>query len=408
MSLYSVAILSDRALVDTAVALLDAGHRTTALLLAHLAEIEARGLHAPAGYASMYAYCVGALRMSEDAALKRIRAARAARRFPALFDAIAEARLHLSAVVLLAPHLTEENVDALIAAATHRSKAAIAVLLAERFPRPDLPTTLRPEPTPTPPSPELVPGQLVPGPVAGPVARLTPLAPQRVALQVTLAGETHDKLVRAQALLRHRLPSGDIAAVLDHALEALLATLEKQKFAKTDRPRPAAAARAARRGHRRVPNAVKRAVHARDGERCAFVSADGVRCGETGFLEYDHIDPVALGGASTVAGVRLLCATHNRHEAQRRLGAASMPAKPAAAAPPPPPWPAPAPDFDAEVLLGLRGLDVKLADARQALAASAPVPAATLEERMRAALAALRTLYVRRCTEDGPVWRTAG
>ena len=58
---------------------------------------------APAGYPSMHAYCVHELRMSEDVASKRIHAARAARNFPAIFAAVADGRLHLSGVCLLAP-----------------------------------------------------------------------------------------------------------------------------------------------------------------------------------------------------------------------------------------------------------------------------------------------------------------
>ena len=48
--------------------------------------------------------------------------------------ALAAGRLHLSAIVLLAPHLTAENADELVAAAEHKSKAEVQLLLAQRFP----------------------------------------------------------------------------------------------------------------------------------------------------------------------------------------------------------------------------------------------------------------------------------
>ncbi|HEY3215819.1 MAG TPA: HNH endonuclease, partial [Candidatus Eisenbacteria bacterium] len=111
---------------------------TTAALLAHLAEVDARKLYLPAAYPSMYAYCVGELGLCEQAAFKRILAARTARRFPAIFDMVADGRLHLRAVVLLAPHLAEETADDLLAAATHKSKAEIERLLAASFPRADV------------------------------------------------------------------------------------------------------------------------------------------------------------------------------------------------------------------------------------------------------------------------------
>ena len=48
--------------------------------IADIAEFDARKLFRPAGFSSMFAYCVGHLRRSEVAAYKRIRVARAARR----------------------------------------------------------------------------------------------------------------------------------------------------------------------------------------------------------------------------------------------------------------------------------------------------------------------------------------
>ncbi|MBZ0231213.1 MAG: hypothetical protein K8M05_02610, partial [Deltaproteobacteria bacterium] len=125
--------------------------------------------------------------------------------------------------------------------------------------------------------------------------------------------------LRAQALLRHRNPSGDLEVVLDRALDALLAKLEKEKFGKTSRPR-AAKARAADADPRYVPNEVKRVVSERDGMRCAFVSDEGVRCTERGFLELDHRTLVCRGGQPTVEGTRILCRPHNQYEAERLLG----------------------------------------------------------------------------------------
>ena len=66
----------------------------TAQLLAHLAELDARREYLPAGYHSMFAYCVGELELSEDATLKRLQAMRAIRQYPVLFDALAEGHLH--------------------------------------------------------------------------------------------------------------------------------------------------------------------------------------------------------------------------------------------------------------------------------------------------------------------------
>src|SRR5205814_702574 len=103
---------------------------STARLLAHIAESDARRRHVALGYPSMHAYCVQKLHLSEDAANKRIRAARTARRFPAIFEGVADGRLHLSGVCLLAACLTSGNADELLKAAAHQTRAAIAELLA--------------------------------------------------------------------------------------------------------------------------------------------------------------------------------------------------------------------------------------------------------------------------------------
>ena len=50
-----------------------------------------------------------ALGFTEDEAYKRIHAARVARKHPAIFGAVAEGRLNLTGILLLAPHLTGGN-----------------------------------------------------------------------------------------------------------------------------------------------------------------------------------------------------------------------------------------------------------------------------------------------------------
>ena len=349
---------------------------STAEFLADLAEVDVRRLYVPAGYPSMYEYCVGALHLSEQAAYKRILTARTARRFPAIFGALADGRLHLTAVVLLAPHLREATADELLAAATHQSKAAIERLLAERFPRPDmlscvapLPvvpaaqgTALQAEPVavqlspeivagvPTAPaargpqaepvgaqlSPEIVAGQhsLEPAPAplppVGPRSRVQPLAPQRFGVQFTMSQSEYDDLCYAQALLGHQVPAGDVAPVFARALKALIPQLERQKFAATPKPRPGH--RASRAETRHIPAEVKRAVWERDGGQCTFVSPTGHRCSARTRLEFDHVEAFARGGEATVSGIRLRCRPHNQFAAERTFGTEFMRNKRLAAA----------------------------------------------------------------------------
>jgi hypothetical protein len=68
-------------------------------------------------------------------------------------------------------------------------------------------------------------------------AVVEPLAAERYRVQLTISGETHEKLRRAQDLLRHQVPDGDLATVFDRAITLLVSELERKKCAMVSRPR---------------------------------------------------------------------------------------------------------------------------------------------------------------------------
>lgn len=442
MSSYSLKHVADQELLRELAALNSQDRCTTARLLAHLSEVDARRLYAPKAWPSMFVYCVRELRMSEDVAAKRIRAARAARRFPGIFAAIADGRLHLSGVALLAKHLTPENADELVPAAMNRTKSEIELLLAERFPQADVPTVLRglastpanffPAPGPVENWPVLQPDasaapttpftgneSAMPGPttpVTTPQARMVPLAPQRFALQITLTQETHDQLRYAQALLGHAVPSGDLEQVLKRALDVLVERLEQRKFARHAR---SGVRRGAPKG-RHIPALVRRAVFERDGGQCTFTSDAGMRCEARDRLEFDHVVPMARGGLTTGSNLRLRCRAHNQHEAEQAFGAGFMRAKREASrrsavdarvrriatqqrarrnetetSPHEPAATDARAAREAELIPWLRQLGYKAEEARLGAEAGAKLTEASLEQRVRAALNALAPACVR-------------
>jgi hypothetical protein len=409
---YSLSHLSDESLLRSLIALVAQERATTAEMLAHIAEVDERKLYLPAGYPSMFAYCVGELHFSEDAAAKRIQAARAARRFPVIFAAVASGRLHLSGVVLLAPHLVEETAADLIAAAGHRTKSEIEQLLANWFPKSDLLTWVAGMPA-GPGGEEHAPGhvddpqvvaksgadsaQLVPERVES-HDRLTPLSSRSVALQATLTPATSEKLRYAQELLGHSVPEGDIDRLLARVLDLAIPQLEKQKFGATPRPR---AGNGKSSNPRTIPARVRRAVWKRDGGRCTFVGEGGHRCEARKPLQFDHTLEVARGGEATVENVRLLCRAHNQHAAERTFGAEFMRRKRITAAE----FRAAARvradarrtaraanqgDDDNDVVPWLRALGFSAAEARRGAERCQHMPDAPLEERVRHALSCFR------------------
>lgn len=108
-TVYRFEDLPDDALVARTRAIVGQSNQTLAALLAHLGEVEARGLHRQRACASLYTYCINELRMSEDAAFRRARAARIARAFPAALDRVAAGEIHLTGLLMIGPHLTDEN-----------------------------------------------------------------------------------------------------------------------------------------------------------------------------------------------------------------------------------------------------------------------------------------------------------
>jgi HNH endonuclease len=359
--------LTDPELIAEAKRLARCEREATAQLVAHLAELAARRLYLAAGFPSLFIYCREVLELSEQSTYNRIEAARAARRFPVILDMLSEAALTLATVRLLAPHLTADNHQELLKAASCRSKREVEQLLARCFPQPDVPDSVRkvraampaspavpresgepqllvatgavvnqavmeshalsvassaanplvPGPMPKPLAPGSTPVPFVPGPT--PRQAVRPLAEDRYEVRFTAPASTCEKLKLAQDLLRHAVPTGDIAEVVDRALTALLENLAKTKFAATSHPRPGPGSGPGA-GSRHIPADVRRKVWLRDQGRCSFTSTAGRRCGTRGFLEFHHVQPYAAGGQATADNIQLRCRAHNGYEADLYFG----------------------------------------------------------------------------------------
>ena len=361
--------LSDDDLVVAVKSLARCEREATASLIAYLAELDGRRLYLAAGFSSLFTYCCEVLRLSEPAAYNRIEAARTAKRFPVILRMLGEGSLSVATVRLLSSHLTAENHQDLVAAAAGKSKRQVEELLVRHFPQPDVPSSVRklpaakavlsPSEAPAAPAATAQSSQVALSAAAGhsgietvlgssvdlvaalspPPARrplIKPLAPERYEIRFTASAQTREKLRLAQDLIRHSIPTGDLAQVIDRALTVLLEDLARKKFAATERPR---ASRGTARGSRDVAANVRRVVGARDRGRCAFVSKSGRRCNERAFIEFDHIHPHGAGGEGTTENVRLLCRAHNAYESELFYGH-GRPAKggtrPGKSAPPPP------------------------------------------------------------------------
>lgn len=269
-----LADVSDDELMSRLNGLLGSEHRLLARLIVHLIEVEERRLDKRSAHSSMIDFCIRRLGLSESEAYRRITAARLVRRFPQILEKLERRQIHLSAIVMLRDHLTDANHEELVAMACGRRKRELQELLAGRFPRPDVPARIRKLPTrqaedvtgstralageasattagvahPAEPGsgaaasaePNTIAGSASGAPSATGLPKrqvLEPLSETRYKLQLTIGVEMREKLDRARRLMSHSNPTGELAAVLERALDLLLADLEKSKLGKSTRPR---------------------------------------------------------------------------------------------------------------------------------------------------------------------------
>jgi 5-methylcytosine-specific restriction endonuclease McrA len=316
---------TDQDLLSVVTELVGSQRELTAKLVASLAEIEERRLHLTMGFASMFEFCVKRLRMGEGEAFRRILAARLSRRFPVLLSLLGSGAVHLSTLQLVGERLTEENHVELLEAVSGKTKREVQELLAIRFPVPDVPSKVRKLPkrrariAPAAPGGDLL-LETESAPTSGTPqqAPIAPLSEDRFKVEFTAGATLREKLERARNLMSHANPSRDLAVVFEHALDLLLAELERKKLGKARRPRRTTNERKTKLG--RITNAVRREVFERDGCQCTFVSAEGQRCEARAFLELDHINPRARGGTNHPSNLRVRCRAHNLLWAEQVYG----------------------------------------------------------------------------------------
>ncbi|MEZ4221303.1 MAG: RuvA C-terminal domain-containing protein [Polyangiaceae bacterium] len=341
--------------------------RAVALLVAHLAEVERRQLHLREGYSSLYDFCLRGLGMSEGEAHRSISSARVARRFPIAVGMLADGRLHLTGLSLLANRLTESNHAELLEEACGKTKADIQVVLARRFPRPDVPDRIElldagdwcrgsnEEATNPATGSEHcgdvqagarsaggAPATAAPGlfecvgrdsagsrdcrtreqMTGDPVGtefrdRIEARSAERFAIRFSASAAFRAKLEHARNLMSH--VGRGLETVFERALDLLIAERENKCWGKTDRPRSSSGAK-----HGAPTRQSKREVYERDAGQCTYVSPAGVHCTARAFLNFDHIKERANGGGGAADNGQLLCAAHNQMRARQTFGDAFM------------------------------------------------------------------------------------
>jgi hypothetical protein len=345
-----------RDFADRLAALLRKEQGAMADFLLALADFDRRCLWQTLGYSSLFHFLHRELGMSKGAAHYRKTAAELIQRVPEVIEPLREGKLCITSIIELAKVLTPDNLEEVLPRFFHRSRQEAKAVSAELSPMEAAPhrtvvSTLpmagsaRTAPPEAPASLALVAASMdrnapadpalgamvqsvepevphAPAPArVAPRSSAVPLTADLRRLHVTVSKRFMEKLEAARYALSHSHPGADEETLLEAGLDLLLERAARRrglvKKPRARNPRPSDAERA---NPRHVPAEVSRGVFTRDAGRCQWGTADGGICGSTHRVQLDHVVPVARGGRSTVANLRVLCGFHNDLAAREVFG----------------------------------------------------------------------------------------
>ncbi len=269
-------------------------------LIEILGEIDHTRLFRALGYPSLFVYVVRSLGFSEATAYAMIAVARKAKEIAQLQAALNEEKISVARASRITSVLTAENAAALITFATQHS--------ARETDRE--------------------------------VARIAGSGGNEKRRAMPVSDEVLDLLKRVQSLLasrkkKHIAPQEALKLVLEDYLErhdpvkkAERAESRKNTNDALNSERSESAGRQQQdqsrkryAENRRTPITAgeKHAVFRRDGGRCTFVDASGLRCPSERWLHVHHSRPVSLGGGNDIGNLRTLCSFHHNLVHQQSL-----------------------------------------------------------------------------------------
>jgi hypothetical protein len=340
-------------------------HHALAEFLVALAQFDRERRWEDLGHASLFAFLVKDLGLSNGAAAYRRAAVELVQRFPQVLEPIRDGRLCLTTVFELSKVLTGENASEVLPRFFGTSRRDAKNVVAELAPEPAPTRTVvtavaaatLPLVAPTGRLADQVRANSEYAPRQGPDAQCIAAAPAPTVVEpktaevsrvhITVPRRLLEKLATARDALSHSHPKASDADILEAGLDLIIERHRKRRgigckprkgaasaTATAAAPAPASAPASApapasscvsppprrSRRSRHVPADVWRAVWERDRGRCAWPLESGGVCGSTHRVELDHVDGFALGAGTTVDACRLLCRAHQLVSARRLYG----------------------------------------------------------------------------------------
>jgi 5-methylcytosine-specific restriction endonuclease McrA len=347
--------------------------------LYYLAEADKRKLYAKEGYSSLFNWLTGKYRLSEPTALKRIQVARLAHKFPFLYRDIRQGKYTLTVLSRISKFVKGYNAHLVFAIAENKSVREVEAALVEMFPKEKVEEALRKSVSPLGLERHSVQFTADTGFIQdlqearALLSHRFPKGKLNEVLGLALKTLLHDlkksprvrrqdkqplatEVQRAKVFFHDAAirptPAREVAitstrnenAVIQHSLSCFATKLvdrtrnEKESFVVGAQKENVSAVPpnfispqesvlatketlpATERPSRYIPREIRFQVWSRDKGKCQYPRPDGGICGETHFLELDHLHPFALGGANTESNLRLSCWAHNALRAERQFG----------------------------------------------------------------------------------------
>ena len=358
--------ISNETLVNQLKNLVMDERKTLTSILWHLAEAEARKIHLLQGYPSVFEYCVQVLGYSSSQAYRRISAMRLLREVPQMEASLESGKLNLTHLTLAQEYFKAEK--KLGAPVTETDKLKLLSCLENK-------TTREAEKIMHTLSPELILKekervitnelteirfianeallqklkrfkeidshvQVNPN-YAELFERLVDLAlkqkdpelkPKRISEKTLNRGKTDQGNLKFESIFS--APKKEVAVILKNdqpssSAKSLGSACISVSAGVKSSPSPHAGARPGtstpHQNPRFIPAHIKVAVFKRDHGACVYQNVNtGKQCGSTFQIQFDHVVPVAKGGESRIENLRILCASHNRLEAERVFGKEKM------------------------------------------------------------------------------------
>ncbi|UYL08533.1 HNH endonuclease [Bdellovibrio sp. SKB1291214] len=323
--------------------------KITHLILWHLVEVESRRLYLELGYTSLFKYMTGHLNYSEDAAYRRVQAARLLKKVPQVDKLIESGDLNLTQMTHVQKCLNKEleqgncisveKTEEVLALVQNKTSFETKKILAVEFNQP-----IRAHEV------------------------ILPQKDESVRMEITFSSEQMEGLEHAKELLSHVLPNPTWADLISYLAETQIQKrrgksrntdfIEKNEIAEYSiretravgevetndevvieveantagasvesvgkvegaNAKTVVADKVIVKGagaRRAIKITTRRKLLANSMGQCEFVHDNFGRCTSKFQLQVDHKIPLAFGGTNDFSNLRILCGVHNRAEAQR-------------------------------------------------------------------------------------------